>query len=168
MSGLDPSNLKKREALLNHLPEAAIRRKKLKLIFSFQLVAWAGTLVNLGALWLLKGFLDVPLVLAGACAIELAIIHNFTWHYFFTWKDRVGRTVGDYLFRLLKYNLITASIDFFVNLGVLFALTKYAGVHYLLSDIAGMIAGPVFKFIANEYLIFKKGENLEKGWEEKR
>jgi len=37
----------------------------------FQFVAWIGTLVNLGALWLLKGKLKAPLIAAGACAIKL-------------------------------------------------------------------------------------------------
>ena len=123
----------------------------------FQLFAWLGTIVNLGVLWLLKGVLNVPLVAAGAAAIETAIIHNFTWCYFVTWKDRVDRTVKDYFLRLVRYNLVTASIDFVVNLGTLWALTTFAGVHYLLANLLGMLAGPLFKFLANEFLIFKRG-----------
>jgi putative flippase GtrA len=122
----------------------------------FQLVAWGGTLVNLGVLWLLRGRLGVPLVLAGAAAIETAIVHNFTWHYFITWKDRVDRNARDYFRRLLHYNLVTASIDFVVNLGTLWGLVRFAGVNYLLADLAGMVAGPGVKFLANEFLVFRK------------
>ena len=125
-------------------------------IIQFQLVAWGGTLVNLGVLWLTKGVLGIPLIPAGALAIEIAIIHNFTWHYFFTWKDRVAGNPRDYFSRLLRYNLVTASIDFIVNLGILWGLVTFAGVHYLLADLAGMVAGPLFKFVANERLIFKR------------
>lgn len=124
-------------------------------IIKFQSVAWIGTLVNMGVLWVLKGLLDVPLMIAAACAIELAIIHNFTWHYFLTWRERVHHTVRDYFLRLLKYNLVTASIDFVVNLTVLYVLTKYFGVYYLVANIFGMLAGPIFKFLANEFLIFR-------------
>ena len=132
------------------------RRQVLARVLRFQLVAWGGTLVNLGVLWLLKGRLGMPLVPAGAAAIETAIIHNFTWHYFVTWRDRVDRSARDYFLRLLRYNLVTASIDFVLNLGVLWGLVKLAGVHYLLADLAGMVAGPVVKFFANEFLVFRE------------
>jgi putative flippase GtrA len=135
------------------------RRRVLARLLRFQLVAWGGTLVNLGVLWLLHGRLGVPLVAAGAAAIETAIIHNFTWHYLFTWRDRVDGSAADYICRLLRYNLVTASIDFTVNLGVLWGLVRFAGVHYLLADLAGMVAGPVVKFLANEFLVFRKAQD---------
>ena len=134
-------------------------------IIQFQVVAWGGTLVNLGVLWLTKGVLGVPLIPAGILAIETAIIHNFTWHYFITWKERVAGTPRDYFARLVRYNLITASIDFTVNLGILWGLTTFAGVHYLIADILGMLAGPFFKFLTNEFLIFKRERHGE--WREK-
>jgi dolichol-phosphate mannosyltransferase len=132
-----------------------------KRYIKFQFVAWIGTLVNMGVLWLLKGVLDAPLMLAGACAIELAIIHNFTWHYFLTWRERVAHTTGDYFLHLAKYNVVTASIDFVVNLTVLYVLTKYFGVYYLVANIIGMLAGPVLKFLANEFLIFRHKKTVD-------
>ncbi len=139
-----------------HIPAIHIRR-----VLKFQLVAWVGTLVNMGALWLLKGRFGFPLAVAGACAIELAIIHNFTWHYFVTWRERVARTTGDYFVRLVKYNAVTASIDFAFNLTLLVVLTKYAGLHYLVANMLGMLAGPIFKFLANEFVIFRKKVPVE-------
>ena len=46
----------------------------LRRIFNFQLVALGGTAVNMGVLWLLRGQMHLPVLVAGACAIELAII----------------------------------------------------------------------------------------------
>ena len=128
----------------------------IKRILKFQLVAAGGTVVNMGVLWFLKGYAHVPLLLAGACAIELAIIHNFTWHYFKTWRERVIHSIPDYLRRLLQYNAVTASIDFVVNLTVLLVLNKIFGLHYLLANLIGMSAGPILKFVANEHLIFRR------------
>ena len=139
-----------------------LSKETFKRILKFQIVAWGGTVVNLGVLWILKGKLGVNVVIAGACAIELAIIHNFTWHFFVTWKDRVKRNLRDYIIRLLKYNAVTASIDFTVNLGILWLLTTYFNVHYLIADIIGMLAGPLFKFLANEFLIFGRKKHYEK------
>ena len=133
-----------------------ISRQVLVRLLRFQLVAWGGTLVNLSVLWLLHGRLGVPEVLAGLAAVEAAIIHNFTWHYFVTWKARVARSTADYCRRLLHYNLVTASIDLVFYVGTLWALTRFAGVNYLLAGLAGMVAGPVVKFFANEFLVFRK------------
>ena len=132
-----------------------MRGMHLKRILKFQAVAIGGTVVNMGVLWLFKGQFHWPVILAGACAIELAIIHNFTCHYFKTWKDRVAHSGKDYFLRLVKYNGVTASIDFLVNLTVLYILTKYFNVYYLLANGLGMLAGPVLKYLANEYLVFR-------------
>jgi putative flippase GtrA len=139
-----------------HIPSIHIRR-----ILKFQMVAWIGTLINQGVLWLLKGQFEIPIAIASACAIELAIIHNFTWHYFVTWRERVSGTFGDYFIRLLKYNTVTASIDFVCNLSVLLILTHYTNLHYLLANPLGMLAGPIFKFLANEFIIFRKKVHIE-------
>ncbi|MBO8130783.1 MAG: GtrA family protein [Candidatus Marinimicrobia bacterium] len=129
---------------------------KLKNIIRFQFVAWLGTFVNLGSLWLFHGQLDLPISISGALAIELAILHNFTWHYFITWNDRVHFTLSDFLKRLYKYNILTASVDFAINLSTLYSLNKFLGVHYMLAGIIGMSAGPIFKFLINEFIIFRK------------
>lgn len=117
-----------------------------------------GTLVNLGVLWLTHGILNIPLIIAGIIAIEIAIIHNFTWYYFFTWKTRVRHSVKNYFHLLARYNLVTALIDFVVNLGTLWLLTRFLGVHYLIADIFGLLLGPLFKLFANEFWVFPKLE----------
>lgn len=127
-------------------------------IIKFQVIAWIGTFVNLGSLWLLHGVFHIPLAIAGACAIEIAIIHNFTWHYFLTWRHRVDNTKKDFLQRFLRYNLVTASIDALVNLGILYSLAHFLNVHYLFADILGMLPGPIFKFLSNEFIIFRKSK----------
>lgn len=129
---------------------------KIKRILSFQFVAWLGTLVNLGILWVLHGKLKIPVPIAGACAIEIAILHNFTWYYFRTWNHRVAHTPRDFFQRLWKYNLLTASVDFVLNLGTLSALTHFLHFNYLLADILGMLLGPIVKIFVNELVIFRK------------
>jgi len=134
---------------------------KAQRIIKFQIVAIGGTMVNMATLYLLRGRVNFPLIVSGAIAIELAIIHNFTWHYFKTWRERVSHSTKDYFSRLLKYNIVTASIDFSVNLTFLWFLTKVVGLHYMLSNLFGMMAGPVLKYIANDMLIFHKKQKKQ-------
>ena len=139
--------------------EKSAFRLYIKRILKFQMFNWLGTIVNFSVLWFLHGKLNINLLISSAIAIELAIIHNFTWHYFITWKERVHRNFIDYIKRLLKYNVITASIDFILNIGVLWLLTEYFNVYYLLANFWAILAGPFFKFIVNEFFIFNAGKN---------
>ncbi|RLC37140.1 hypothetical protein DRH29_02975 [candidate division Kazan bacterium] len=133
-----------------------------RLIFrgtKFNLVGWAGMLVNSGCLYLLKGVLGVPLIPASLIAIEIAIVHNFFWHRYWTWKDRNGNGEKPFLIQLLTYNLMTGAVDLVANVTVLWMLTTMFGVYYLISNIFGMIMGPFIKFWLNEKVIFKKRDD---------
>lgn len=127
----------------------------LKRIFSFQFIGWIGTLVNLALLWLFYDVLGWSLLISGALAIEAAIVHNYVWYYFWTWSDRVDYTVRDFCVLLFKYNVLTAFVDFVIRLSILWVLTEYFGVHYLISDIIGMCITPLFKYLVNDFYIFK-------------
>lgn len=132
----------------------------LKRILSFQFIGWIGTAVNLAVLWLCYDVLDWPLLVSGALAIEVAIIHNFVWYYFWTWNDRVVYTLRDFLTLFVRYNIFTAAIDFFIRLGILWVLTEYFGIHYIISDIAGMFIAPLLKYITNDAYIFNTEPKL--------
>lgn len=123
-------------------------------------MGWGGVLINLVILWGLYEKLEWSLILSATLAIEASIIHNFTWYYFKTWRDRVSYTVRDYFSRLLRYNIITASIELVVKVGIIWILTQQIGLHYLLSDLISMLFGPIFKFTANELYIFKSPDNI--------
>jgi dolichol-phosphate mannosyltransferase len=131
-------------------------REHYKRFFNFQMVAWSGTVVNLVVLWLLHGVLGWHLLISGAIAIETAIITNFILYFYFTWGERRKSGKRNFFRKLIRYNLITASIDFIVRLTVLWVLTEWIGIYYLLSDIIGMTVTPFFKYYANDHLIFKQ------------
>ncbi len=122
----------------------------------FNLVAWLGMLVNSGCLYLFKGILGVPLIPASLMSIEIAIVHNFIWHRHWTWGDRDGEHPPPFLKQLLIYNLMTGLVDLVANVTVLWLLTTFLDIYYLIANVAGMILGPFIKFWLNEKVIFKK------------
>lgn len=115
-----------------------------------------GALVNTGVLYLMKGVLGVPLIPASMIAIELAIVHNFIWHRNWTWKKRLADKPEPFFRQLLVYNTATGLIDILVNVSLLWILTTFFGVYYLIANVFGMIMGPVIKFWLNEKVIFRK------------
>lgn len=89
----------------------------------FMIVAWTGTGVNTAALYLFKGFLNVPIIPASLIAIELAIIHNFIWLRHWAWADRRTRGGLRAFFRQLAiYNVCTGTTDFLVSVPALWLL----------------------------------------------
>ncbi|MBU0518750.1 GtrA family protein [bacterium] len=130
----------------------------LQLVFrstKFNLVAWMGMIVNSACLYLFKGILHIPIIPAGLLAIEIAIIHNFLWHRYWTWNDRNGENPKSFFKHLLIYNSMTGLVDLVANITVLWSLTTFAGVHFMISNLCGMMLGPFIKFWLNEKVIFK-------------
>lgn len=120
----------------------------------FLVVAWLGMGVNTACLYLFKGVLHIRIIPASMMAIEIAIIHNFIWMRYWAWRDRQDRP--PFLKQLLLYNVATGAVDLAANVSVLWALSTFFGVHYLLANILGMAAGPFIKFWLNEKLIFRE------------
>jgi putative flippase GtrA len=122
----------------------------------FHMVGLAGMCVHLTTLSLFsKGFGMEPAV-ATALAVEMAVLHNFTWHERYTWKDRCAVNWTDVAGRLIRFNLTTGMISL---LGTT-AIVKYlVSAHHLPVIIANVIAIPccsMLNFLASDLIVFKK------------
>ena len=67
-------------------------RRRLPRLGAFGVVAGLGFAVQVTAIVLLT-WAGVPIALATAAGVALAIVHNFAWHERWTWVDR-GRTAS--------------------------------------------------------------------------
>ena len=54
----------------------------------FHMVGLMGMVVHLTMLSLFSKGLGLEPAIATALAVEMAVLHNFTWHERFTWSDR--------------------------------------------------------------------------------
>ncbi|HUH08098.1 MAG TPA: GtrA family protein [Egibacteraceae bacterium] len=125
--------------------EIPIRDKPgvLKAMFRFGAVGGAGTLVNLAVLYLLHGRLGLHPTVSSAIATETAIIGNYIGNELWTFHHR-ALDLG----RLLRFNTISAGA-LFVTIGVFHFLHHAVGVHYLLSQLAGIVVGAGVNFTLN-------------------
>jgi putative flippase GtrA len=109
----------------------------------FLLVGASGVVVNSIALFALHGLAGVPLVLASALSVELAIAHNFVLND--RWTFGCARRS---LLRFLKFNLVCL-VGLLVTTSVAWLLVQQAGVNYLVANLAGIGVGMVGNFVAN-------------------
>jgi len=92
--------------------------------------------VNLATLWLLKQ-VNVPLLLAGAFAIEISLLANFLGNHMWTFRGRRKFSRTPLLLRLQGHHAVY-TVGMLLNLALLLGLTSTARVHYLLANAVGI------------------------------
>jgi len=117
----------------------------------FCVVGLSGVLVNEGLLWVLTAVVGLPYQISAIFAIEVSILSNFTFNELWTFK---GRTGGRFPKRMLKFNLACA-IGSAANYVVLLALTRFANLHYLLSNLVGIAFGTLWNFFLSTTWVWR-------------
>ena len=106
----------------------------------FCLVGLLGVVVNSVVLYIAHGVVGLPLLMASALAVEVAILHNFLWNERWTFGERNLSLV-----RLGKFNA-TSLGGLLITLGALHLLVTYGRVHYLLANLVGIALASAWNF----------------------
>ncbi len=128
----------------------ALKRDFLRLI-KFSIVGVIGAGINTGFLWVLTDFAGLFYLFSSAIAIEIAIIMQFLMNDRWTFKERKTTRAGQFIKRILKSNLWRSG-GLAINIGILYLLTEYVGVYYLLSNILGIICAFLLNYILESRL----------------
>ena len=124
--------------------------------FKFQAVGAIGLLVQLVSLAFFHESTGWSVSVATAAAVEVAILHNFLWHFRWTWGD-ANRLLdaGTILRRLWQYNLTYCLISMTVNLGFTNLYMNAFGLHYLVANVLAIGTGGIANFVVGEFLVFR-------------
>jgi putative flippase GtrA len=109
----------------------------------FLVVGSSGVLVNSMALFALYQLLGLPLLLASALAIELAIASNFVWNDRWTFGQQ-RPSLG----RFARFNLVSLA-SLLITTTTMWLLVQRLGVHYLLANLAGITLATAWNFVIN-------------------
>jgi dolichol-phosphate mannosyltransferase len=116
-------------------------------VLKFAAVGATGTLVNIGILWLLTDVAGLFYIFSAAIGIEASIITNFIINEHWTFSDRRKEEVS-MITRAAKFNLVSF-VSMAANISILFALTQYFGIYYIISELFGIGAGFLINFSLN-------------------
>lgn len=122
----------------------------------FNLVGLLGFGIQLGALFLLKRVAGLDYRVATACAVEVAVLHNFLWHEHLTWADVVSRSNGRVLDRLLRFHLANGVISIIGNVALTWTIVKSTRAPYLLANAASVAICSALNFVVGDRLVFKE------------
>ena len=122
----------------------------------FNLVGLLGFGLQLPALFLLKHFAGLDYRLATACAVEVAVLHNFIWHEYFTWADVLSAARGGVWARLLRFHAASGFISLGGNVLLTWTMVKWTGMSYLLANAASVVICSVLNFVIGDRFVFRR------------
>ena len=128
-------------------------------LIKFGIVGGSGFIVNMVFLWLFTEIFGIYYIISSVLAIGLAMINNFIWNDVWTWRGRGQPGVKPFFVRLLKFCLVASLAGYVGNLGILWILTHFFYLHYLISNVFGIAVGTLINYFLNNYWTFKSTES---------
>lgn len=125
----------------------------------FGIVGGSGILINMGFLWFFTEIVGIFYLISSVLAIALAMINNFIWNDLWTWRDRGEPGVKPYLTRMAKFIVVSSIAAYIGNLGILWILTHFFNIYYLISNLIGIAVGTILNYSVNNFWTFKS--NIE-------
>jgi putative flippase GtrA len=125
--------------LLNAFKQDFIR------LVRFSIVGVIGAGINTVLLWLMTDLAGIYYLLSSALAIEIAILIQFLLNDRWTFREKKTNGVKQFFVRILKSNLWRSG-GLLVNIGVLYLLTEYVGIYYLISNIFGILCAFLWNY----------------------
>ena len=111
----------------------------------FNLVGAMGMGVQLGALAVINRVVPGHYLFATAAAIELALLHNFTWHLHYTWRDR--RDGSSVATQLARFHLSNGVISMLGNLALMRILVQEARLPVLAANCIAILCCSIANFV---------------------
>lgn len=128
-----------------------------KKVIKFGLVGLSGIFVNMGVLYYLTEFVGFYYLVSSLFAIELSILNNFVWNDLWTFKGTGQHRMASRWHRVISFHAVSAG-GLVINMGILYFLTSFIGVYYLISNIIGILVGFGWNFVLNRKITWLKGK----------
>jgi len=111
----------------------------------FSTVGCMGVLVQLSVLALLVK-LGVNYLVATALAVEIAVLHNYTWHVRWTWKERTGSP--------WRFHLANGLIPVISNLIWMRVFTGWLGMPVVPANLLAIAITSIPNFLLGDRWVF--------------
>ena len=123
---------------------------------TFNAVGIVGIGVQLGALIALTEWLGLHCLFSTGIAVEAAIVHNFVWHEYWTWRDLSIRDGRGRWTRFARFNLLNGLVSIGGQLLFTGLYAKTFGMHYAAANLLAIATGSLVNFVVNDRLVFRR------------
>ncbi len=118
----------------------------------FNAVGAAGMVVQLASLWLLVDVAHVHETTATALAVTTAVVHNFTWHRLWTWRDRA--TATPLVKTFAAFAVANGLVSLAGNVVITTALVTITPLHAVAANIVAIGACGVINYWLADAVVF--------------
>jgi dolichol-phosphate mannosyltransferase len=127
-----------------------------KKIGKFGFVGLSGVLVNIGSLYLFTEYVGLYYVISSIVAIEISILSNFLLNdcWTFKLKEKSDTYIQNRLQRFFSFQCISV-VGLIINIGILYFLTDFFGIYYLVSNLIGIIIVFFWNYLINRHVTWK-------------
>jgi dolichol-phosphate mannosyltransferase len=127
-----------------------------KKIIKFCFVGLSGVLVNLGFLYLFTEYIGLYYLTASVIAIEISILTNFILNDFWTFKlkDEIDSFTQNRFQRFFSFQCVSI-IGLMINIGILYVLTDFFRIYYLISNLIGILIVFFWNYLINRHITWK-------------
>jgi putative flippase GtrA len=120
----------------------------------FNTVGAAGIGVQLPVLWLLADVAHVHYLIATPAAVGLAVVHNFIWHWRWTWCDRTR--AGGLTATFARFAIANGAVSLAGNLAVMVTLVSGAHVEPVVASAAAIGVCGLLNFWLGDAVVFRR------------
>jgi putative flippase GtrA len=125
----------------------------------FNLVGVIGMGLQLTLLALLNRNMAGHYLFASCVAVEITLLHNFAWHWHYTWRDRRGcvSSPGS----LVRFHLSNGAVSMFGNLVLMQLLVHRAHLPLLIANVLAILSCSVANFCIGDGWAFRGNPKSE-------
>jgi len=133
------------------------RKRTAKEAVKYTLVSFIGGALNLAILYSLTEFLGIYYIISAIIGFIAAGINNFTLNKVWTFKENLK----DKYFKEYFHFLSVIIFSYALGILILYLLTEFAGIFYMLSQAIAMITGGSVNFVFNKIYTFRARKRKE-------
>jgi putative flippase GtrA len=121
----------------------------------FNLVGFIGIAVQLSALALFNHWMRGHYLLASAAALELTLLHNFVWHFHYTWRGSHGLVFT----QLFRFHLSNGLVSLVGNLALMRLLVSQTHLPVLAANAIAIACCSLANFLLSHKWVFAAQQN---------
>ncbi len=125
----------------------------MKTLFRYQMVGLAGVFVQLGMLSLLQSLFGLHYLAATVLAVETAVLHNYWWHWKWTWGARRAP-----LSSLARFQFTTGLVSILGNAAGVKLLVELTGLPSVAASAISIACLFFCNFLTADRFVFRKIE----------
>lgn len=119
-----------------------------------------GTAIDTLVLWLFSHFVFHgyigQVIISPVISFECAVMTNYVFSYFVTWKDRISQvSMRSFFRRFVGYNA-TCTGTFILKMGVLMLIQWLTKWNVVICNLLALCVSGVVNFLMDNFVVFKK------------